>query len=489
MKNPFRNKSYTAKQVVIASAGTVVAIVVIVMAIMTKFYALYNGSDFDFSTCLFAAIIVVSLLMLGMQLYIISSAPKTIKHANYYFAYMSVFVFVFVAGNFMSAISPLLIPVAFCALLVFAIARNKTHPFVLNTVCVLIHLMAGLLEYLITSGNVKTVFDLIGNEYLWELFVMCLVNILIGGLLPYCIKYTTKRTGYILICFIFDCLTFGLITLLVFVNPQLATAYDDLWLVAIAVFVPLVAGMIINPVIESSFNLVTTTRLVELTDNKQPLIERLIAEAPGTYNHCMTVANLAEICANAIGEDPYLARAAAYYHDVGKLENPNFFAENQSTHNPLDELLPEVSVQIIKGHTEKGYKLCDKQRIPDEIKNITIEHHGTLPITIFYERAKLLTDGEVDIKEYSYQGKTPTSKIAAIIMICDSGEAAIRAMDKPDGARVDKVLKSLIDDRIKLGQFDNCDISLKELNTVRQAINEAFGGLYHKRLKYPGGEK
>ncbi len=195
------------------------------------------------------------------------------------------------------------------------------------------------------------------------------------------------------------------------------------------------------------------------------------------------------MCANAIGEDPYFARAAAYYHDVGKLSNPFYFSENQAGYNPHDDILPEVSAEIIRKHTTEGYKLCREYGLPEEIAAVTVQHHGTLPMVVFYERAKRLTDGEVDIDDYSYHGTCPTSRIAAIIMICDSSEAAIRAMDRPDGERVDRLLRGIISDRISRGQFDNCSISLKELDIIRRTIISAYGGLFHTRIKYPGGEK
>ena len=133
--------------------------------------------------------------------------------------------------------------------------------------------------------------------------------------------------------------------------------------------------------------------------------------------------------------------------------------------------------------------MCDQYHIPPEVSNVTVQHHGTLPIYIFFNKAKQLTDGAVDIADYSYHGHTPVSKIAAIIMLCDSSEAAIRAMDNPDPERVDKLLRKLISDRIEGGQFDDCDISLRDLDTIRQTIISAYGGQFHKRLRYPGGEE
>lgn len=246
---------------------------------------------------------------------------------------------------------------------------------------------------------------------------------------------------------------------------------------------------VLEPVIEALFRLTTDFKLIELTNHKAPLIHRLIVEAPGTFNHSLAVANFAEICADAIGENPYLARACAYYHDVGKLNNTMYFTENQAGYNPHDELLPEVSADIIRQHTVDGYALCKGNGIPEEIASVTVEHHGTLPITYFYNKAKTLTDSVVDLDEYRYHGETPKGKIAAIIMICDSAEAAIRAMDNPDGEKVDKLLQGMIEERLKLGQFDNCTITIKELNTVRSAIVGAYGGLFHRRIKYNNGKK
>jgi putative nucleotidyltransferase with HDIG domain len=254
---------------------------------------------------------------------------------------------------------------------------------------------------------------------------------------------------------------------------------------AIAIFAQLVLSLVFQPVLEKAFNLLTNSRLVELTDHYSPLVKRLIEEAPGTFNHSLAVANFAEVCATAIGENPYMARACAYYHDIGKLSSPIYFKENQSELNPHDSILPEVSAEIIRGHTLDGYKICKQYHIPDEIARVTIEHHGTMPIYVFYKKAQQLTDSGVDVKDYSYGGGTPTTKIAAIIMICDAAEAALRAIDSPDAKKAEMTLSDIIWSRIQNGQFGECDITLKELNTIQNTISGSFGGVYHKRLKYP----
>ena len=488
MKSSQKPNRVKREHIIIAAVCTFLTCAIIVTAIMVKLYAFENYVKFNFWVSLGTISFIVVMMMVCLLLFLVTSNKYIVKQSNYYLAYMAIISFVVVTGVFLSLISPLFIPIAYASLLVYPITRKNSSAFIINMICALIILMSGLYEYLISDGQVYTVIGESSNVYLWEMFTVCLFGIVIGGILPYTIRYKTKRTRYIIACTIFNGVSLGLIALLVFGNYHLESIYGHFWMVSIAMFIPLITSLILNPVIESVFNLITDNRLVELTDSKQPLIARLIAEAPGTFNHCLAVANFAEICANAIGEDPYLARAAAYYHDVGKLENPEYFSENQRSKNPLDELLPEVSAQIIRNHCEDGFKLCEKHRVPEEISGVTVEHHGTLPIKVFYERAKQLTDSEIDIRDFSYHGRTPTTKIAAIIMICDAGEAAIRAMDKPDGERVDALLRGLINERIQYGQFDNCDISMNDLNVIRNAIIAAFGGLFHKRVKYPGGE-
>ena len=318
---------------------------------------------------------------------------------------------------------------------------------------------------------------------IYAVLSMFLVGTALGSIAAYTISVDVRRVHYLAKGFaIATAAYFTLIALHYSFAP-----YPNIyvfWIAAIGAYSPIIIGMLTQPLFEMIFNLITNSRLVEITDHNHPLIKRMREETPGTYNHALTVANFAEICASNIGENPYLARACAYYHDVGKLANAVYYKENQGDTNPHDDLLPEVSAEIIRSHTVEGLKLCDKHRIPREVREVTVEHHGTLPIPVFYNKAKSFTDSDVDISEYSYKGKTPTTKINAIIMICDAAEAAIRSMTSPDAENVDKLLSDLISERIVQKQFDNCDISLKELNIIKHTIINVFGGLYHKRLKY-----
>ena len=243
--------------------------------------------------------------------------------------------------------------------------------------------------------------------------------------------------------------------------------------------------LMLLPVFEAIFKKLTVYKLAELTQHSAPLIKKLIEEAPGTFNHSIVVANLAEACATAIGEDSLMARTCAYYHDVGKLRNPEFFKENQDDHNAHDELMPELSVSIIKAHAKDGYELLTRRRYPKELANVCIEHHGTMPILYFYAKAKKLTDGEVKIDQFCYPGPKPQTKISAIIMIVDSSEAAVRSMTDRSRETVFHTVDKIISDRIKLGQFDDCPLTMNDLSIIRHTIVNNLTGIYHKRVEYP----
>ena len=240
------------------------------------------------------------------------------------------------------------------------------------------------------------------------------------------------------------------------------------------------------PIFELLFSELTGFRLRELTSDSSKLVKRLKKNALGTYNHVVVVSQLVEACANAIGEDGELARAAAFYHDMGKLKNPEMFTENQSGDYDMHrELSPELSVDIIRSHTRDGAKLIRKHRLPEFLATVAVEHHGTLPIKYFYAKALKMSDGELNIENYSYSGPTPSSKISAIIMIADAAEAATRSLADRSPANVEALVRSLIEERIDLEQFVDCDITMRELTVIRGTIVSQLTGVYHSRVEYP----
>lgn len=239
------------------------------------------------------------------------------------------------------------------------------------------------------------------------------------------------------------------------------------------------------PLIEGIFNCLTVFRLRELTSFDAKILKKLKEEAPGTYNHSMMVAQLAEACAAAIGENVDYARAAALYHDVGKLHNPEHFTENQGEYNLHDELTPELSADIIRSHAKAGYTLIRNHRLPDFLADVALQHHGTMPIRYFYAKALKMTDGELNIEDFSYLGPKPQTKIAAIIMIADASEAAVRATGSRSPESAEKAIRNVIEERMNLEQFAECDITLADLTKIRMTLVHTLTGVYHHRIKYP----
>ena len=273
---------------------------------------------------------------------------------------------------------------------------------------------------------------------------------------------------------------------------QVTYLYSD-WIAFVASVGYSILGCVVSailalaglPVFETAFNRLTVFRLRELTSTNAPLLVRLKQEAPGTFNHSIVVSNLAESCAVAIGENAELARAAAYYHDVGKLKQPDCFTENQTGYNVHDELMPELSADIIRSHARDGYELLTAAHFPKIIADVAREHHGTLPIKYFYDKAMKLSGGEADIKDYSYLGPAPRSRIAAIVMIADASEAATRALPDRSPEKVERTVRSIIEERMDLDQFADCDITIRDLSVIRKTLVETLSGVHHHRVEYP----
>lgn len=245
------------------------------------------------------------------------------------------------------------------------------------------------------------------------------------------------------------------------------------------VFMPLVA------IFEGMFNIADDFRLNELCNLSNPLLKRLASEAPGTFNHSLVVGNLAEACASAIGENPNMARCAAYYHDIGKLKAPIYFSENQSSYNPHDELIPEVSVSMITSHTLFGEILAKQNRLPKEIVAICREHHGTSPVGYFYRKALTLKEeGDLAVDKYTYAGPKPQTKIAAIIMIADTIEAAMRAYMPDTKEEFEARINKLVDEKMELRQFDECPITMGDIAVIKRTIIEVLPSIHHSRVSY-----
>jgi cyclic-di-AMP phosphodiesterase PgpH len=239
------------------------------------------------------------------------------------------------------------------------------------------------------------------------------------------------------------------------------------------------------PFFETVFGLLSTMRLIELSNPNHPLLKKILTETPGTYHHSVMVANLADASCEAIGANGLLARVGCYYHDIGKTTRPQFFIENQvNTQNPHDSLPPETSRNIILSHAKDGAEILRKHKMPQELIDIAEQHHGTSLLKFFYFKAKEKNPGLAE-EEYRYDGPKPQTKEIAIICIADSMEAAVRSMKEPTSEKIKKLTEAIIEDKLKDGQFDECDLTLKELKIIKGVICETLNGIFHSRIEYP----
>jgi putative nucleotidyltransferase with HDIG domain len=239
------------------------------------------------------------------------------------------------------------------------------------------------------------------------------------------------------------------------------------------------------PFFEAAFGILSAVKLIELSNPNQPLLRKLLIETPGTYHHSVMVANLSEAAAEAIGANGLLARVGAYYHDLGKTKRPSFFIENQmGIDNPHDHISPQLSKTIITAHPYDGVKMLKEYKFPKAIIDIAEQHHGTSLLKYFYHKA-LKENDQVKEEDFRYPGPKPQFKEAAIVFICDSVEAAVRSMQKPTPEQIEVVVKKIIKDKLDDGQLDDCDLTLKELDLINQAILETLHGTFHSRIEYP----
>jgi putative nucleotidyltransferase with HDIG domain len=253
----------------------------------------------------------------------------------------------------------------------------------------------------------------------------------------------------------------------------------------------LVLGIL--PSIERLFDITTGMTLAELRDPKRPLLRQLQLRAPGTYNHSLQVANISEAAAEAIGADSLLVYVGALYHDVGKINKPEYFVENQSGgQNKHQKLSPAMSLLVIIGHVKNGIELAREYGVPRQIQHFIESHHGTTLVEYFYHAAKAkseITDAGPSVQEveYRYPGPKPQTKEAAILMLADAVESATRAMAEPNPSRIETLVRKLSAKRLEDGQFDQCDLTFRELALIEDAIINRVMAIYHSRISYPTG--
>ncbi|RCW82567.1 hypothetical protein DER71_11923 [Halanaerobium sp. DL-01] len=265
-----------------------------------------------------------------------------------------------------------------------------------------------------------------------------------------------------------------------------------LWAATGGILNGILVGILANgflPYLENLFDMTSSVKLLELSNPSQPILKRLLVEAPGSYHHSIIVGNLAETAAENIGADALLARTGAYYHDIGKLKRPYFFSDNQfGGENPHDKTSPNLSSLIIKSHVKDGVELAEEYGLPSKIINIIKQHHGTNLISYFYQQA-LQDDKHNNVKksDFRYDGPKPQSREAAIIMLADIVEAAVRSknFNKNNHNRIEGFVRGLIKDKLIENQLDECDLTLKDLDIIVSSFVKVLSGIYHQRVEYP----
>lgn len=242
------------------------------------------------------------------------------------------------------------------------------------------------------------------------------------------------------------------------------------------------------PYFETFLGILSDNKLLALANPNQPLLKKILTEAPGTYHHSVMVANLSESACEAIGANGLLARVASYYHDIGKTIKPHYFIENQvGIRNPHDFIEPKQSAKIIIGHVTEGAKLLEKHNFPKEIIDITLQHHGTSLVEYFYHLEKQQHE-DVSEDDFRYPGPKPQTKEAGIVSICDAAEAAVRSLNEPTNDKIEEIVGNIVRNKLLEGQLDETPLTLEELETIKNTVCEALKGIFHSRIQYPSEE-
>lgn len=262
------------------------------------------------------------------------------------------------------------------------------------------------------------------------------------------------------------------------------------WLIGVILsigngFLCSVLAMGILPWLESSFNITSAVRLIELSNPNATLLKNLLIEAPGTYHHSVLVGNLAETAAEAVAADSLLVRVGALYHDIGKLKRPYFFIENQfSKDNPHDKIAPTLSSLIIISHVKDGLEMAREHKLPQNIQDIIAQHHGDSTVSFFYHKA-LEENSEMPEEAFRYDGPRPQTKEAALVLLADNVEAAVRAQKVSTQGKIEGLVRKIIKDKFDEGQLDQCDLTFKDLDKIAVAFVKVLNGIFHSRIEYP----
>ncbi|MBR9647890.1 HD family phosphohydrolase [Clostridium tyrobutyricum] len=425
---------------------------------------LNDGSYFKWYIYISLAVLVV--LILALQWIYLNIYSKSIYKDFNIFVMINILSFLGILfARSLGIISPFFIPLAFIPM-IFSILVNSKTSLVINILnCVLISTAV---------------------EFNIEITILAMVNVIIGSII---LRKLQQRND---ILYATICIAVINIVLTVSMGFLLTNNVVDVAEKAIFTGIgSIISGILVIgflPVFESSFNIVTTIKLLELSNPNNPLLKRLLMEAPGTYHHSILVGNLAEVATEEVGGNALFSRVAAYYHDIGKIKRTYFFKENQlGNDNPHDKITSALSAVIIISHVKDGVEMAKEYKLPKVIIDVIEQHHGTSLVKYFYVTMKNSSKSPEDVKEedFRYPGPIPETKEAGIIMLADGVEAAVRSINEPNKDNIESMINDIINDRLSSGQLDNCDLTLRDITKIKAAFIKVLLGIYHHRIEYP----
>ncbi|MDV4150110.1 HDIG domain-containing protein [Clostridium sp. AL.422] len=375
--------------------------------------------------------------------------------------------------------------------LMLSLGLNIISPYLIPSICGAI-LMTVLIDYRVSLviNLMNLVFVSIVVSFDPAVIVLSMIGVVLGSI---AVKKVQQRNDIIYsTIYITAVLAILVMSVGMILSNNLMENLIQVLYTSVGVIISGILSVGLLPFYESIFDVVTNIKLLELSNPNQPLMKKLLMEAPGTYHHSMMVANLAEAATEAVGGNPVLARVGAYYHDIGKTKRPYFFGENQlGKENPHDRITPNLSTLIILSHTKDGIEMAKEHNIPKIIQDIIVQHHGTTLVKYFYYKVKNSAENPDDVKEedFRYSGPIPDTKESGILMLADSVEASVRSIPEPTKDKIENMVNNIINDKISTNQLINCDLTLKDIEIIRKSFLKTLDGIYHHRVEYPTEKK
>ncbi|MBE6055243.1 MAG: HDIG domain-containing protein [Clostridium sartagoforme] len=437
--------------------------------VLTELGLLNTGLTKGYIASIISLAILVALILFIEYSYLFREKPDIFKNTKLIILISSINIITLMLSVGLNIISPYLIPVACGAILMSILIDYRTS--------LVINLLNLVFVSIVVSFNPAVI-------------VLSIIGVVLGSI---AVKKVQQRND-IIFSTIYITIVLSILILLIgmILSNDLKENIIQAGYTIIGVLVSGILSVGLLPFFESIFDVVTNIKLLELSNPNQPLMKKLLMEAPGTYHHSMMVANLAEAATEAVGGNPVISRVGAYYHDIGKTKRPYFFGENQlGKENPHDKITPNLSALIILSHTKDGIEMAKEHNIPKIIQDIIVQHHGTTLVKYFYYKLKNSSENPDEVKEedFRYSGPIPNFKESGILMLADSVEASVRSIPEPTKDKIEEMVNNIINDKIKSNQLIDCDLTLKDIEVIRQSFLKTLDGIYHHRIEYPTEKK